>query len=158
MYVACQVNISTDCFENARGNRAAYGSFAATNVNSISVANTNSSEYAVESSGQVVNKSIPIVLLDFYSQVVSTGNELGSAEIVYSSTTDAYSSIQGTTVVTAQNGIALFNAIIVTYAPEKNTTLRFDLNGVYVCYYNIIFRYKYIYICIHIHIHTITYY
>ncbi len=88
----------------------------------------------------MVNKSIPVLLLDYYLQVVTTGNELNTAEIVYASTNDAISSIQGTTVVTAQNGVALFDAIVVTYAPGKNISLRFDLNGLLLCYYKILFR------------------
>ena len=57
--------------------------------------------------------------------------------IIYSSTADAVSSIQGQTIATTTNGVATFGEITVTYMPDSNVTLLFDLSsdverGVYV--------------------------
>jgi hypothetical protein len=64
---------------------------------------------------------------DYYDQVVT--NSSSSDNIIYSSTTDAVSSIQGSTIETTTKGVATFGNITVTYKPSSNVTLLFALSG-----------------------------
>jgi hypothetical protein len=65
----------------------------------------------------------------------ATGN------VVYSSTADSFSSLQGSTIEQTSNGVATFGNFTVTYKPNSSVTLFFDMsNTVERAAYQIYFR------------------
>jgi hypothetical protein len=80
---------------------------------------------------------------DYYGQVVVsdlTSDSTGS--VVYSSTADSFSSLQGSTIEPTTNGVATFGNFTVTYKPNSSVTLYFDMsNSVERAEYEIYFRY-----------------
>ncbi|OMJ77444.1 hypothetical protein SteCoe_22963 [Stentor coeruleus] len=69
--------------------------------------------------GQLVSTFLEIVLLDHYGQIVKTENQTSVA--LYSNKTDAI--ISGTTVVTALNGIVIFDNYYIYGEPNSNLTI-----------------------------------
>ena len=80
---------------------------------------------------------------DYYSQVVVADSTSGSTgSVVYSSTADSFSSLQGSTIEQTDFGIATFGNITVTYKPNSTVILYFDMSStVERAEYTLSFRY-----------------
>jgi len=117
-------------------NTALYGAFKATDV-----AKLGAIRYVdtAENSGSQISHPIYIDMLDFYNQIV-VDDGTGYSRVIYSSTVDETSSIQGTTIVETKNGVATFGNITVTNKPSSMVTLKFDLSAGVEAYYNLSFR------------------
>lgn len=128
------VDVSSDV-ENFE-NWAQFGGFKATDTFRMAVA----SGPTVVTSGQEVSEPFVITLLDYYDEVVKY-EVSNTSNIVYVLTVeDQISAIQGTTLVEAVDGYATFKSLTITYYPETNLDIRFDLSGVPALYYNVEFR------------------
>lgn len=101
-------------------NQANYGEFVATNVAKLKASRVD----APESSGSEIIHPISVALIDFYGQVVPNDNEL----VVYSSTADSISGIQGSTIVKPVNGIAIFSNITLSLLPNSVVSVLFNLS------------------------------
>lgn len=84
---------------------------------------------------------------DYYNQIVVADSTSGSTgNVVYSSTADSYSSLQGSTIEQTNSGIATFGNITVTYKPNSSVILYFDMsNTVERAEFELSFRYNNLY-------------
>lgn len=81
---------------------------------------------------------------DYYGQVVvdDIASEL-TGNVVYGSTADSFSSLQGSTIEQTTNGVATFGNFTVTYMPNSSVTLYFDMSSsVERAEYQIYFRFR----------------
>jgi hypothetical protein len=80
--------------------------------------------------GSQIQNPIFVDMRDYYGQVVV--NELTSestGNVVYCSTADSFSSLQGSTIEQTTNGVATFGNFTVTYKPNSSVTLYFDMSS-----------------------------
>eukprot|EP00981_Chlorochromonas_danica_P002442 scaffold471_cov318-Ochromonas_danica.AAC.33 len=104
-------------------NTAGYGSFYATTLIRLSASFPTS--YQV--SGNSLSSPIFIYLIDYYGQIVTTP-ALGQSvrPNIYASIYNNSGLIEGSTIVTATNGVASFREIIITGIPGHTTYLQFN--------------------------------
>lgn len=80
---------------------------------------------------------------DYYGQIVNDITTEATGNVVYSSTADSFSSLQGSTIEQTSNGVATFGNFTVTFKPNSSVTLFFDMsNNVERAEYQIYFRYE----------------
>lgn len=96
--------------------------------------------------GSQIENPIFVEMRDYYAQiVVADSSTVSTDNIVYSSTADSLSSLQGSTIEETKNGIATFGNITVTYQPNSSVILYFDMSStVERAEYKISFRYMYL--------------
>lgn len=91
--------------------------------------------------GSQIQNPIFVDMRDYYDQVVVNDAAIESSTVVYGSTADSFSSLQGSTIEQTFKGVATFGNFTVTYKPNSSVTLYFDMsNSVERAEYQIYFR------------------
>lgn len=107
------------------GNVADYGPLTATNIYRLAIVG-----YPDEVGSGDTAGPFTVETQDQYEQVV-TRPEGGSEQLlVFASTVDPKSTIQGNTVIKATNGVAVFTGLVLTLYPGATVVVQFDFENI----------------------------